>query len=111
MSSPYAFTDRRRWWLLAAALFACKPAASAGAVLKVEAPSADEDADVWVDGRYVGRVDALGKGTLPPVRLAPGVHRVEVRKPGRFPVQRTVEVAKGGPAEIVIPAELLEDPR
>jgi hypothetical protein len=33
-----------------------------------------------------------------------------VRKPGRFPVQRTVRVDGDTPAEIVVDAELLEDP-
>ena len=89
----------------------CHRGPAAGAVLAIRTPTEDRDADVWVDGHYVGRVDALGEGKLPPIRLAPGVHRVEVRKPGRFPVQRTVRVDKGVSAEVVIDAELLEDPR
>lgn len=90
---------------------ACHRGPAAGAVLAIQTPAEDRDAGVWVDGHYVGQVDALGEGKLPPIRLAPGVHRVEVRKPGRFPVQRTVRVEKGGPAELVISAELLEDPQ
>ena len=65
------------------------------------------DADVWVDGEYVGQVAAIS-GKL---RLAPGVHRVEVRKPGHFPVQRTVRVEKQGGGTVVVEAELLTDPR
>jgi hypothetical protein len=96
--------------LMLAGSGACHRGAAAGAVLAIQTPEADRDADVWVDGHYVGSVDALGKGQLPPIRLAPGVHRVEVRKPGRFPVQRTVRVPKGVTADVVIAAELLEDP-
>jgi len=100
---------------LAAALAgtpACRtaPASTAGATLQIETVAEDRDADVWVDGNYVGRVADLG-GSLGAVRLAPGVHRVEVRKPGRFPVQRTVEVGRGGPRDVSVKAELLEDPQ
>jgi hypothetical protein len=65
------------------------------------------DADVWVDGEYIGQVSAV-TGRL---RLAPGVHRVEIRKPGHFPVQRTVRVDKHGGGAVVVEAELLVDPR
>jgi hypothetical protein len=65
------------------------------------------DADVWVDGQYIGQASAVS-GRL---RLAPGVHRVEVRKPGYFPVQRTVEVDKRGGGSVAVEAELLADPR
>ena len=109
MSSPCAFASRA---VLLALLAACRPAPAQGAVLEIQTPEADRDADVFVDGHYVGRVDALGRGELPPVRLAPGVHRVEVRKAGRFPVQRTVRIDKAAtPAEIVVVAELLPDPQ
>ena len=47
-----------------------EPAAS---MLEIATSSAD--ADVWVDGEYVGQVAAVS-GKL---RLAPGVHRVEIR--------------------------------
>lgn len=86
------------------------PAASAGTSLVVEVPEADRDADVFVDGHYIGQVGALGKDPVGPVMLAPGVHRVEVRKAGRFPVQRTVRVDAATPAQTVLEAELLEDP-
>jgi hypothetical protein len=65
------------------------------------------DADVWVDGQYIGQVAAVS-GRL---KLAAGVHRVEVRKPGHFPVQRTVRVDKGGGGTVIVEAELLADPR
>lgn len=113
MSSRFASTSRARVAIVALMLAtagACHRGPAAGAVLAIQAPDADRDADVWVDGHYVGSVDALGKGQLPPIRLAPGVHRVEVRKPGRFPVQRTVRVPKGVTADVEIAVELLEDP-
>jgi len=85
--------------------------AEAGTALRLEVPQADHDADVYVDGHYVGQVSDLGKDPVGPILLAPGVHRVEVRKAGRFPVQRTVRVDESTPAETVIDAELLEDPQ
>ena len=74
-------------------------------VLQIE--SETQDADVWVDGQYIGQVAAVSGG----LALAPGVHRVEVRKPGHFPVQRTVRVERKGGQTVVVEAELLEDPR
>lgn len=90
-------------------LLACRTA-SAGTSLLIEVPQADRDADVFVDGLYVGQVGALGEEPVGPVMLAPGVHRVEVRKAGRFPVQRTITVDSATPAQTVLEAELLEDP-
>ncbi|MEZ4382817.1 MAG: hypothetical protein R3A79_15895 [Nannocystaceae bacterium] len=78
--------------------------------LLIHAPDEDRDAEVYVDGNYIGQVRALDQRATGPLLLAPGVHRVEVRKPGRFPVQRTVRVDGDTPAEIVVDAELLEDP-
>ena len=79
--------------------------------LVVLTEQADLDADVYIDGNYVGQVGELQNATTGPIRLAPGVHRVEVRKPGRFPVQRTVRVDKRPPPETTVQAELLEDPQ
>jgi hypothetical protein len=73
----------------------------------LEISSAATDADVWVDGQYIGQVAAVS-GRL---KLAAGVHRVEIRKPGHFPVQRTVRVDKQGGGAVVVEAELLADPR
>lgn len=98
------------WSLLLAAPLGCRHT-DVGTSLRIEVPEADRDADLYVDGHYVGQVSALGKEPVGPVMLAPGVHRVEVRKPGRFPVQRTVRVDAETPAETVIDAELLEDPQ
>lgn len=80
------------------------------APLAIEVPDVDLDAEVFVDGNYVGQVKALRVPETGPILLAPGIHRVEVRKPGRFPVQRTVTVEKARRAPIVVRAELLEDP-
>ena len=60
----------------------------AGAVLTFELPQVDFDADVYVDGNYVGQV----KEVQGEVRVAPGRHRVEVRKAGRFPIQKTLKI-------------------
>ncbi len=113
-------STRTRWILAFAALLACTvPVASTGACahskdsaeLLIEVPSADRDAEVYVDGNYMGLVEALDGETTGTILLAPGVHRVEVRKPGRFPVQRTVTVDRRPQARIVVEAELLEDPQ
>ncbi len=80
------------------------------APLVIEVPDVDLDAEVFVDGNYVGQVKALRVPETGPILLAPGVHRVEVRKPGRFPVQRTVTVGKAQRTPAVVRAELLEDP-
>jgi hypothetical protein len=73
----------------------------------LEISSDTADADVWVDGQYIGQVAAVS-GRL---KLAAGVHRVEIRKPGHFPVQRTVRVDKQGGGAVVVEAESLADPR
>jgi hypothetical protein len=73
----------------------------------LEITSDTPDADVWVDGQYIGQISAVS-GRL---RLAVGVHRVEVRKPGFFPVQRTVRVPKQAGGAVVVDAEMLTDPR
>ena len=85
----------------------CRSVPSAS-VLKIQVPAEDLDADVFVDGEYIGQIDQVS-GKL---RLAPGAHRVELRKNGRFPVQKTIEVDRKRPqAETTIDAELLADPR
>lgn len=80
------------------------------APLIVETVPEDADAEVYVDGNYVGIVRALNVPETGPVLLAPGVHRVEIRKPGRFPIQLTVTVKKDRNGPVVLRAELLEDP-
>ncbi len=94
---------------LAAGLTTGCAASGASSNLVIQVPAADEDAEVFVDGNYVGQVRAIDdRGAY--IRLAPGPHRVEIRKPGRFPVQRTVEVGRKPAPQTVVEAELLEDP-
>lgn len=95
--------------LLLAVSHACVHAQSGREVPSslLEIASDTTDADVWVDGQYIGQVAAVS-GRL---KLAAGVHRVEIRKPGHFPVQRTVRVDKNGGGAVVVEAELLADPR
>ena len=91
----------------------CRPRGSdapGGVALRIDVADADADADVFVDGHYVGTARALGTEKLGTIQLTPGTHRVEVRKAGRFPVQRTVKVDSSTPEEVVLTAELLEDP-
>ncbi len=76
-------------------------------LLEIVTVAEDQDADVWVDGQYIGQVGAVS-GKL---SLAPGVHRVEVRKPGRFPVQKTVKIERKPDERVRVEAELLADPR
>ena len=111
MASYCSVTHRRLSFLvLALALLApaCRPAPERSTTLTIQTPEPDLDADVYIDGHYIGQVSALAER---PIRLAPGVHRLEIRKPGRFPVQRTIRVERDGPPEIVVDAELLEDPQ
>lgn len=117
MRSPslYAKTARRPLGLVAALLvtvtvLGCRPQPGAGARLQIQTPEEDRDADVYVDGNYIGTVAALRDAGTTGIELAPGVHRVEVRKPGRFPVQRTIEIERDGPDVVELDAELLENP-
>ncbi len=107
--SPSSRTLARLGLALALALACCRPA-GAGTALQIEAPQADQDADVFIDGHYVGQVQALGEDPAGPVMLAPGVHRVEIRKAGRFPVQLTLRVDADTPDQTRVVAELLENP-
>ena len=80
---------------------------AAGAVLVFDLPEEDDDADVFVDGNYVGQVNEVHGA----VRVAPGKHRVEVRKPGRFPIQETVEVDRSRREQTrQVRGELLSNP-
>jgi alkyl hydroperoxide reductase subunit AhpF len=90
---------------------ACRQTPDAVAALQLTCVPDDRDADVWIDGNYVGTVGELQGRAAGPMKLAPGAHRVEVRKSGRFPVQRTVHVSATGPASVAVDAELLEDPQ
>ncbi len=106
---------RRRWQgiVACAGAIAFSVGCAAGvkaAELVLHAPPEDFDAEVYVDGHYVGQVGAIVRPGER-LRLAPGVHRVEVRKSGRFPLQRTVEVARRPPPQVDVKVRLPEDPR
>ena len=90
-------------------LFGCQRDRSA-AQLQITIPEADQDAEVYVDGNYVGLVRALHHELTGSILLAPGQHRLEIRKPGRFPFQKTISIKRPAPAQVVIQAELLTDP-
>lgn len=92
---------------LALGLLAC---ASSGSALQLHSAPEHADADVYVDGQYVG---VLGEQRAPSqsILLAPGVHRVELRKAGYFPYQHAVRVPRrGAPAKIDLHAELYAAP-
>lgn len=112
---PHSSSARRPALLIAVILAAAVSATGcahdkSATELHLDVPDADRDAEVYVDGNYMGIVEALD-GQTGAILLGPGVHRVEVRKPGRFPVQRTVTVERRPQAKVVIEAELLEDPQ
>ena len=74
-------------------------------------PGFDVATDLFVDGNYVGQVKEVMNAATGPLLLAPGAHRVEVRKAGRFPVQRTVRVGQDQLGKVVtLEAELLTNP-
>jgi len=110
----------RSGWLLGLAVTlaltsgACKRRELSGveqsAPLVLEAPPGDLDAEVFVDGNYVGQIKVLQDPATGPLLLAPGIHRIEVRKPGRFPVQVSASVKKDRTGPVVVRVELLEDP-
>jgi hypothetical protein len=54
----------------------------------------ERDAEVWVDGYYVGIVDDFD-GTFQQVNLEPGAHRVELRLDGFEPASFDVNVEPG----------------
>jgi len=100
-------------WLLCGglALGACQPRcairAEQATALELRAGPAFGDADVFIDGNYAGTLAAV---IAQPLALGPGTHRLEVRKPGHFPLQRTVQVRRGGPEVTRVEVELLADP-
>ena len=99
--------------VLATSVPACahRPASSAGeeSILKIDVLPEDGDADLFINGNYVGTVAETQQSAALPIRLAVGSHRIELRKPGRFPVQRTVIVERGG-APSVVHATFPEEP-
>lgn len=93
--------------LASAGLMAC---AQTGSTLVVKTPPEHADADLFIDGQYLGVIKEQGQSVAAP-RLAPGTHRVELRKPGYFPYQRALRVPKkDAPAKIDLRADLYAKP-
>jgi hypothetical protein len=86
---------RARAAALVAALAACGPrpgpggGAAADAIIYLR--SNVRDAQVYVDGRFVAALDALGGG----IALEPGSHRVELRRDSYFSSYVELELARG----------------
>lgn len=51
-----------------------------------------EDAEIYVDDRYIGVVGVLNKS---PIAIAEGEHRLEVRRDGYFSSYHEIRVVKG----------------
>lgn len=93
--------------LASVGLMAC---AQTGSTLVVKTPPEHTDADLFIDGQYLGVIKEQGQSVAPP-QLAPGTHRIELRKPGYFPYQRALRVPKrDAPAKIDLRAELYAKP-
>jgi hypothetical protein len=86
---PYSYAPYR--YAPPPAYVTAAPSHSYGGVRIQGAPG---DAQVFVDGYYVGRVDDFD-GAFQKVNLRSGPHRVEVRAPGLAPVTFDVNVAPG----------------
>ena len=73
------------------------------ALSTVEMKSAPENADISVDGRFVGNTPSS-------VRLAPGDHKITIEKSGFKPWERTVTVGPGASITINPTLEQLPNP-
>lgn len=87
---------RRRSLVLAAALAACGPPPAPSsevtpndAILYIKTNVAD--ADLYVDGRLVGRIGMLGRGG---VAVEAGTHRLELRRDDYFSTYLEVVLAR-----------------
>jgi hypothetical protein len=56
------------------------------------------DAQLYVDGRFIGPLDALAAG----VALEPGVHRLELRREDYFSTYREVQIARASRKTLAI---------
>jgi hypothetical protein len=83
-------------------LTACAPATAANRVTSSAAiiyiTSNVGDAQVYVDGRFIAPLDALGGG----IAVAPGTHRVELRHDEYFSSYREVQVARAARQKLAI---------
>lgn len=86
---------RVRAAVLATALAACGPRSSASGVTAADAivylRSNVRDAQVYVDGRFIAALDALGGG----IALEPGSHRLELRRDSYFSSYLELQLARG----------------
>ncbi len=76
----------------------------------MEIADEDADADLYIDGQYVGTVGESRGSKAGVVLLRVGDHRIEIRKAGHYPLRRTLRVEKGHPDKLVYSAELLSEP-
>jgi hypothetical protein len=60
--------------------------------IRIDIPQ--RDAEVYVEGAYVGVVDEFD-GTFQQLNLEPGNHQIEIRAPGREPVMLDVRITPG----------------
>lgn len=83
-------------------LAACAPGAAANRVTSGNAilyiTSNVRDAQVYVDGRFIAPLDALGGG----VAVAPGRHRLELRHDDYFSSYREVQIARAARQKLAI---------
>jgi hypothetical protein len=69
-----------------------QPGTTTGAGLSFEITPVD--ADVYVDGTYVGRVSNFGPQS-PPLSVAPGRHLIEIRRAGYQTLSFDADIAAG----------------
>lgn len=85
--------------LLAPGLSAClsattgRSAAASGAVVPLQIAADPPDVEIYLDGEYRGELARWRDRTLP---VAPGPHRIELRREGYFPLRREIEVGPDG---------------
>lgn len=83
-------------------LTACAPGIAANRVTSADAiiyiTSNVHDAQVYVDGRFVAPLDALGGG----VAVAPGSHRLELRHDEFFSRYLEVQIARAARQKLAI---------
>jgi hypothetical protein len=88
--------------LLVSWLTACAPATAANRATSSAAiiyiTSNVGDAQLYVDGRFIAPLDALGSG----IAVAPGAHRIELRHDDYFSSYREVQVARAARQKLAI---------
>jgi hypothetical protein len=87
---------RRSLTIAAAALVACGPPPGPSsevtpndAIVHIKTNVAD--ADLYVDGRLIGRIGMLGRGGI---AVEPGTHRLELRRDDYFSAYLEVQLAR-----------------